>query len=72
MATRRKATRAPALAPDPIPEHKPKPQHCADCRWFDYQTSRQGICRLRPPFIQVHPTDRCSFFELAEVRPQLA
>ncbi|MCH7511777.1 MAG: hypothetical protein IIB19_05375 [Chloroflexi bacterium] len=67
MGTRKKVT---------LPDRKtvvepPAPRHCADCNWFDYQTPRQGICRLRPPFIQVHPTDRCSFFQLADVRPTL-
>ena len=69
MATRKKATRAPA--PDPSDVELPESKHCAECEWFDYQTSRQGICRLRPPFVQVHPTDRCSFFARADVRPQL-
>ncbi len=70
MATRKKAARF--LTPDASEVELPKPRHCADCNWFDYQTPRQGICRLRPPFVQVHPTDRCSFFQLADVRPQLA
>lgn len=71
MATRKKAARF-LTPPDASEVELPKPRNCADCNWFDYQTSRQGICRLRPPFVQVHPTDRCSFFQLADVRPQLA
>ena len=67
MGTRKKVTRA--RAPDQAAPDPPK-QHCADCNWFDYQTPRHGICRLRPPFVQVHPTDRCSFFQLAAVQPQ--